>query len=93
MTGNYPPSNPIPGHGVIAGTGRFEGATGQVRLNGLANLAHFVQQGIVIFDCIFEIDVTLATTDDNTKYIFDSGTAPVASLMIFIMVLFSFVNF
>ncbi len=42
---------------VLSGTGRFSGATGQVRLSGAVNLAELDSDGKITFDCIFVISV------------------------------------
>ena len=42
---------------VLSGTGRFNGATGQVRLSGAVNLAELDSEGEITFDCIFVISV------------------------------------
>ena len=47
------------GNAVIAGTGRFAGATGTVRLSGMVNLNDLDSMGVgeITFDCLFNINL------------------------------------
>ncbi len=42
---------------ILAGTGRFKGVKGTVRLLGAVNLARLGEENIITFDCIFRIDL------------------------------------
>jgi hypothetical protein len=48
---------PNPGaNSIIGGTGRFQNATGSVRLSGAVNLSE-LGDGVITFDCVFVINL------------------------------------
>ena len=42
---------------VVYGDGKFENASGSVRLSGLVNLSELNSAGKIVFDCVFVIDI------------------------------------
>ena len=59
MTGSIPPSSG-PG-GIVDGSGRFAGSTGNVRLSGAVNLSDFFTSGNpIFFSCLFIADFDAA---------------------------------
>jgi hypothetical protein len=42
---------------VLSGSGRFNGASGQVRLSGAVNLAELDSDGKITFDCVFVLSL------------------------------------
>lgn len=44
--------------GLLYGTGRYQGATGAVRLSGQVDMSRLDSDGVIHFDCIFIIDFT-----------------------------------
>lgn len=54
ITGAIPSPND---NGVIYGDGKFEDASGPVRLSGAVNLSMLNSHGQITFDCVFIIDI------------------------------------
>lgn len=49
---------PSPGdNGVVYGDGKFQNASGPVRLSGAVNLSQLNSDGLITFDCLFIIDI------------------------------------
>jgi hypothetical protein len=42
---------------VIYGDGKFNNAAGSVRLSGAVNMSALNSDGLIVFDCVFIIDI------------------------------------
>ena len=75
ITGSFRPTVPIPGNGILETTGMFMGATAEIRLSGVVNLARG-SESIIKFNCIFDVNLTLPNSDTVYSYEFSGAVSP-----------------
>ena len=96
LIGSYPLLEPLPGFttGIISGTGRFAGATGEVRLSGAASGPADATPINLSAMFIFELNLTLTGPDDY-EYVFrKSGAASLKlhAIVAFMMAMLQFIS-